>query len=368
MSRPLVGLLIAALATFVAAPSSASAASNVLSAGTASPISGKAGTVVTLAVSYDGAHPATSVSASVGTLRVTLVRTSGSATSGRWTGVALPTPGTWTVRFSAGVTQGNTPSLDGPTITILAITPVAGGSPTLGVASPPSEQISDGASDDDGSGDGGGGVQAPALTPPQAIPAASPAANPAPPITTHPDPAASASAAPAVDREAQPPSAPAAEAPPTHNSHVPQHDPMRAGPASSAFDVAPSLRGAGTSSPAPAAELPGDDTWTLPTVMTLAVTLASLLAIAGVGMLVAGRRRQETAAAAETGASAPAADDPIVAAMGIAPETALRARRARRLRDSMDERAARGTGPREIDAPLPATRSTRSRPRRAPKR
>ena len=189
--------------------------------------------------------------------------------------------------------------------------------------------------------------------------------KPAPPTTTQPGPAASAPAAPAIDGEAQLPSAGAS--PPTRTSQAPEHDPMRAGPASSAFDVAPSLRGTGSSSPVPAAELPGDETWTLPTVMTLAVTLASLLAIAGVAMLIAGRRRQEAAAVAGPGASAPEADDPIVAAMGIAPETALRARRARRLRDSMDERAARGVGPRELDPLRPSQTPTRSR-RRAPKR
>lgn len=371
MSRPLVGLLIAMLATLVAAPSTALAAGNALSAASVSPISGKAGTVVTLGVTYDGTHPATSVSASVGALHVTLSRTSGTATAGRWTGVTIPPAGTWLVRFSAAVVQGNAPSLDGPTITILPGTSTTGDSPTRAVASLSPEPISDGTSANDGSGDGGSAPAPPPVTP-QAVPATSPTASAAPPATTQQGPAASASAAPAVKPQAPLPSA-AAVLPPMHTSHAPQDDSMRAGPASSAFDVVPSLREAGSGSPVPAAELPGEDAWALPTAMTLAVTLASLLAIAGVLMLVAGRRRQETAAAAVAQQAAPAseADDPIVAAMGIAPAIALRARRARRLRDSMDERAARGTGPAEIDEPLATPRQSRSireRPRRAPKR
>jgi hypothetical protein len=122
-------------------------------------------------------------------------------------------------------------------------------------------------------------------------------------------------------------------------------------------------------SPVPATELAGGDASTLPTAMMLAIALASLLAAAGIGMLVAGRRRQETTAASTTArdASIPEADDPIVAAMGIAPETALRARRARRLRDSMDERAARGVGPSELDPPRVLT-PAKPRRRRASKR
>ncbi|MEO8510731.1 MAG: hypothetical protein ABI534_05765 [Chloroflexota bacterium] len=365
MSRPLVGLLIAVLATFVAAPSTSFAAANTLSAAVASPTSGSAGTVVSLAVDYDGAHPASSISASLGTLSVTLTLGSGTASAGRWTGVAAPPPGTWTVRFTARAAQGPATSLDGPTVTILAVAPVPGISPKVDAAPRTSEPISDGAAGEDGSG-GSGGAQAPAVTP-LAIPASPPAVDPIPPTTTQPLPAASASAAPAVPSEDQPPSAPAPR--PADTSRAPDLGPAGARPASSAFDVAPSQRGAGSASPLPAAELAGGDTWTLPTVMSLAVTLACLLAIAGVGMLVAGRRRQETATAAmvEPGVSAPEADDPIVAAMGIAPETALLARRARRLRDSMDERAARGVGPIELDPPR-AQSPARLRGRRAPKR
>lgn len=373
MSRPLAGLLVALLATFVAAPSTTFAATNALSAPAASPVSGSAGTVVTLAVSYDGSHPASSVSASLGSaspslgsLSVPLVRTSGTATVGRWTGVAVPPPGTWTVRFTAVVAKGNAPSLDGPTITVMNLAPTPRVSAKLDVAPQTSEPISDGAAGEDGSGDGGGSAQAPAITP-AAIPATSPAINPVPSSTTQAVPAASEPAIPAAQAEEQPPSAPAPR--PWQTSPAPDLGATGAHTVPSAFDVSPSLRGSGSASPLPAAELTGGDSWTLPTVMTLAVTLASLLAIAGVGMLVAGRRRQETATAGvvQASTSGDEADDPIVAAMGIAPETALLARRARRLRDSMDERAARGVGPRELDPLRPSQTPTRSR-RRAPKR
>lgn len=368
MSRPLVGLLIAVLVTFVAAPSTSLAAANSLSAAAVSPTSGGPGTVVTLAVTYTGSHPATSVRAMVGAITVPLVRTSGTENEGRWSGATTPPVGTWRVTFTARTDQGNAPSLDGATVTILAAVAPPSVSPKLSIAPSASEPIGDGANGNDGSGDGAGGAPAPAATS-QAAPAAPPSANPVPPPTTRPNVTASRSAAPAGENgTAQPPSAAASSPSDTSEAMEGRSAPAvpraSASSASSASHVSPSLSGTGSSAPVPGRASRGEDAWLLPTIMTLTVTLASLLAIAGAGMLLSGRRRQETEAASAPSVSLPAADDPIVAAMGIAPETALRARRARRLRDALDERAATESALSELDPPV---KPTRTRPRRSPK-
>jgi len=118
------------------APSAAFAAINNLSAPQASPRSGTTSTTFQFAVTYQGAHPATSVRVAVANRSLAMTLASGSAISGTWTASAtLPASLSWAVTFVATVSKGNAPSLSGGTVSVAGpiSTPVpsSGWSPDL---------------------------------------------------------------------------------------------------------------------------------------------------------------------------------------------------------------------------------------------
>jgi hypothetical protein len=329
VSRPLVGLLIAVLATFVAAPSASLAASNTLSAATITPTSGPVGTVVTLAVTYDGSHPASAVTATVAGISLPLARVSGTTSSGRWSGTVTLPAGSWPVTFRAVTARGKAPTLDGFVIVISAA-PAAPPAPRQAASDPPAPAPAPG---------GGTTTAAPPATP-APVPAVSPNSNPAELPTSEPQPSAAVTAAPTEGNGGALPSAPAA-LPSDPDTGFGGGAPGAVS-GSSASQLAPTQRASASEPPTLATDSESADSWLMAMAVTLGITGACLLVIAFGGFLFGRRREPEEETAAEWPVQA---DDPIVAALGISPETALRARRARRLRDSLDERASRTANP-----------------------
>ena len=378
MSRPLAGLLIAILATFAAAPSTVFAAANTLADPHVSPAGGTAGTVITLAVSYTGSHGTDAVTASVGGRMVPLARVSGTARAGRWSGAAVPPIGTWPVVFSAAPSKGNQPVLPGTSITIAAapvvptVGPSVGPAPGGGAASAPAAT----AAPAPGSGEGDpAATQAPggAVQPAPVAPSTDPV-----PVTTA-QPAAGAGTVAPTGGNGAAPAPPSVGDPSTPSAATggPGTSPGYGMPAASGGHASPSQGSAGTPAPLPGTEL-GDRTPWVPAIVTLGVTMAGLLALAGFAVWLAGRRRaaEETDQAGRAAASSASragmrvgragdlgSDDPIMGALGISPETALRARRARRLRDSLDRREP-GSRPKELDPPRDPLRTQRRRTKR----
>lgn len=137
-------LVLAILAALVSAPPTASASTNLLDQPEATPASGTTATLFQLRVSYEGRFPALGVAVTVADRVVAMSLLSGSSTDGMWqASVRLPA-GTWPVVFTAVPERGNSPTLLGPTLTVVAETAAtasptsdgrSGGSPTDSAAS-----------------------------------------------------------------------------------------------------------------------------------------------------------------------------------------------------------------------------------------
>jgi hypothetical protein len=335
-------LVLAVIAALLGAPQVAFAAANALGSPSATPATGSTETVFVLRVEYDGQFPATGVTAVVGTRTLPMSLVAGSPTSGTWSAATTLPAGTWPVRYSALVLQGNAPSLSGPTLTVY---PAAG---------PPSTPVPTSVSNPRTRADGetptsGGGGSTPAPAPVQApassASAPSPNAAPPPPTATgdrDPSPAGeaapgepigapapSAAPAPAGGDGAQPEPTPAGEA-----AGTPGRPPGTDGAAGTADPARDGVM-AGTHAPRPADEAAGpvsaDDD--LPAAVLL-LGLSGVAAMALVGsalMVLARRRRAAEAPDATVTADAPMIsrrakrlaraatldDDPILASLGI---------------------------------------------------
>jgi len=112
------------------APSAAFAAINSLGAPQVSPRSGTTSTTFQFAVTYQGAHPATSVRVAVANRSLAMTPASGTAIAGTWTASATLPSGSWAVTFVATVSKGNAPSLSGGTVSVAG--PVATPVPSSG--------------------------------------------------------------------------------------------------------------------------------------------------------------------------------------------------------------------------------------------
>lgn len=343
-------LVLAIIAALFGAPTNVSAAGNELSAAQAGPGSGTTATTFTFKVTYDGRFPATSVTTSVAGRTLAMSRVSGSPSSGTWSASTTLPAGTWPVTFSAVPERGNSPSLVGPTVMV-----------TAAVTPPPS---------------------APPKPPPKATPAPTPDAPPGDntgtTVTTpQPAPGDSAPGDSAPGDSAPDDSAPGdgGIVPPRDDDATPAPgasdatgNPPDGGGAEPVGDGAPAATGqiAPSSEAAPAVgrttSATDDDATTatdglLNMVLLVGLSGVAAVALIGVAVMLAGRRRDhddETAVpaaasfAARATRSSPEAspdavmerrmlrqsrvrmtDDPIVAALGIGNDDDDR-RRARR--------------------------------------
>jgi len=209
MRRLVLVSLLAIGAALLGAPSPASAAGNALTDAAATPAQVAPGGIVLLSVTYEGKVAATAVSAEVAGLTLPLVRRTGTPTSGTWASTVTLPVGTWTVVYRATTTQGNSPTLTGPSITV-------GGAPA-----PTTAPSHSGGSDTDGA------TALPVATDPVASipqPPAAPAASlsptgapagdePAPAVIRDPVTEAAADSDPEVAAPALPPPVAASAAP-----------------------------------------------------------------------------------------------------------------------------------------------------------
>jgi len=328
-------LVLAIIAALFGAPTNVSAAGNELSSAQAGPGSGTTATTFTFKVTYDGRFPATSVTTSVAGRALAMIRVSGSPSSGTWSASTTLPAGTWPVTFSAVPERGNNASLAGPTVMVTAaVTP-----------------------------------------PPKATPKATPAPTPA--RTPEPLPDGNTSTTGTTPQPAPGDSAPGdgGIVPPGNDDTIPaprasdaNGNPPDGGGAELSGDGAPAATGriAPSSEAAPAVgrTTSGTDDDATPATdgllnMVLLVGLSGVAAVAliGVAMMLAGRRRDHDHEAAVPAAASFAAratrsspdatpdaamerrmlrqsrvrmtDDPIVAALGIGNDDDDR-RRARR--------------------------------------
>jgi hypothetical protein len=329
-------LIFAALAALLGAPSLASAAGNALAAPSATPTSGTVTTVFTLRVTYDGKFPATAVSVSVAGLSLPMARVSGTPLQGTWSVDTLLPAGTWVPAFSSLADRGNAAFISGPAISVagpgLAATPVptqGGPTPRTGIdTGDPSLPA------DPGDGTDPGGVPAEGGPDPE----------------SSADPRASAAGAPSPGDASggEDPAGPAGPAAPrggTDAGEAGDDDPAAA-PTDGSRPAASTgaggrVRGSGQDSGTPAAI--GEDEG-VASLLLIGLSGVALLASIGTALLLLGRRR---AATTEGDASAPSTtdtdallerralrqakvrltEDPIVAAMGIDDEVAVRRRR-----------------------------------------
>jgi hypothetical protein len=185
------------LAALLWAPSVVYAASNSLSAPSATPTSGTTLTPITLTVRYDGKFAATAVFADVAGRSIALTRL-GTPTAATWSGVVTLPPGTWPLSFHATVSQGASPSISGPTLTIAPLPSISTApdapapstaGPAAGSTGPPAPSgLPVAASASPGS------AQTPVAAPAGSVPASqpAPAGHPAgaPPASDAPGPAA----------------------------------------------------------------------------------------------------------------------------------------------------------------------------------
>jgi hypothetical protein len=360
VSRPVVGLLIAIFATFSAAPATAFGASNALSQPSVSPTGGPVGTVVMLGVDYSGPHPASDVEAWVGTERVALIRITGTPSQGRWIGVATPPMGTWPVTFTATADRGNQPSLEGPSVTITAaLRPSAAPQQEISTAPAATEAPTSSGAPSPASG-GGSAVPGIADAAP-AAPASSVSTNDPAPVATV-LPIASASPAAPIGGNGVADAVPTAASSSLDGRGLPAPSAVFGMPVASGLAATPEQASGGSGAPLPGDGMRGQAAW-LAGIVMLGVTMAGILALVSTAIWLAGRRRaQEASERAGRQVASPVADDPIVGALGIPSDTLLRARRARRLRDSLDERAAADATRQAGDAGPPTRR------RRPPRR
>jgi hypothetical protein len=130
MKRAVAIAVLATSAALLWAPLTVSAAaSSSLSAAWVTPMSGTPATVFVLRVRFTGRNGAraTSVSAAVEGLTIPMGLASGTAANGTWaTSVRLPV-GTWSTTFVSTASKGTSPSITGPTISVVAPNPAPAG-------------------------------------------------------------------------------------------------------------------------------------------------------------------------------------------------------------------------------------------------
>ena len=348
--------VLAIVAALWGAPSSVSAAVNDLSSPQVSPSSGSVTTVFTFRVRYEGGFPATSVTLSVAGLAIPLVLESGSLTAGWWTGSSLLPVGAWSTTFTALAPRGLTPTIDGPAVTV------------AGLRTPAPTATS-------GTAPGNGPT-------PESAPASDPGTATAPPAAPAPAPAEAPASATAPPAPAPAPTAPNSGPAPggLGDSDAPSGDGAVSGSAEPEIREGSAAGGGGNAGDGQAAQgapsasrdtetqpagdamlirpvadtEPREDRTTADETVSyfLLIGLAGVASIALIGtlLLVAARRREPeraTALATRRGTDtsptrrvtrssrAHAADDPIVAALGVDDEMAARRaiRRARRQAD-----------------------------------
>lgn len=112
-------LVLAIVAALVWAPPTASAATNLLDRAETSPTSGTTSTTFRLRVSYEGRFPALRVHVAVADRTLVLSLVSGTSTDGTWEASLQLPAGVWPVVFTAVAERGNSPTLAGPTLTVL---------------------------------------------------------------------------------------------------------------------------------------------------------------------------------------------------------------------------------------------------------
>lgn len=361
--------VLAIVAALWGAPPSVSAAVNELTSPQVTPSTGGVTTTFIFRVRYEGGFRATSVGVTVAGLTIPMSLESGSGTAGWWRGSSRLPIGAWSTVFRAGVVKGPAPTLAGPIVVVASTAP----SPTSGSPAAPSPGVTPATVP----ADGADGATAPAAAPaPSADQAATPDAAAVAPAQAAPEP--------------DPAPASAGGLGPSDGGTVNAPDPGAAGgsPAGGAGTGTgggepPSEEGAPGSltgpSPAtrvhPALVQPASDTAEAPEdrarareqvsgLLLFGLVGVASLAIVGTLLFVAGRRREPEEATAVGSSSAAddallrrvaragraqAADDPIVAALGVNDEMAAR-RAIRRAGRRIDGDARQGTRPK---GPLP---------------
>ena len=312
-------LLVAALS---GAPPRASAGSNDLADPALTPPTGSTLTMFTFTVRYDGAFPATTVTAAVAGLDLAMALTDGSMGAGTWAASSTLPAGAWATTFIAYAEQGNVATVTGPALTVAPADATTPAPATPGGHSGPERHLE---------------ASREAVT--ETEPATSPVSAPSPP-----------SAASAPDA-----TLPAATAMPVNPAAVPPSVGGLAVPAGSAAITVPSA--VAVRSATESGEMTGMTRPTAADTDELAhegdpieeeasiIVLVGLLGVGAVGlfgtaMLVVRRRRaaddpEPTAAAAAAAlqrlsvrrARQRMVEDPIMAAMGIGAQDQRKARR-----------------------------------------
>jgi hypothetical protein len=287
--------VLAILAALTGAPSSVLGTTGELSDAQASPTAGTTETTFSVAVRYDGRFPALAVTALVAERTVNLKLTSGTATSGTWSGtVSGLLLGSWPVVFTALPELGNDLTLAGLPLTVTAgATPL----PTIGSLDPS-------APDSRNPGDGSDGTTVPEPDPTQdTVSPTSPDEAVDPPNTTPTAPTAPTAPAEAVMPVGNESTGPASGPPPdaatrpSPETSAPIHDGAETARRPDAGTVAGPGRGAGADTRAadagsgqtPAATSADD---TLNTVLFVGLSGVAAVAIIGAALLAAGRWRR----------------------------------------------------------------------------
>ena len=328
-------LLVAALS---GAPSRASAGSNDLADPTVTPATGTTLTMFSFTVRYEGAFPATSVTAAVAGRDLAMTLTDGSMSAGTWAVSSTLPAGAWATTFIGYAEQGNVASVTGPALTVAPADATTPAPATSGAPAPSGPAHQREAS------------RAPVAETERATTPVSAPADPAP--STYAEPSA---AAPVVAPSAPDATAPEATAIPATAATGPPSVGGPAVPAGSAAIVGPSavaVRSGTDSSQTIGMTRPttdGTDELThaddpigegISIVVLVGLLGLGAVALFGTAMLIARRRRAgdgaepiaATAAAALQRRSVRRArqrmgEDPIMAAMGIGAEDQQKARR-----------------------------------------
>jgi hypothetical protein len=339
-------VILAIVAALWGAPSTASAAVNELRSPQVSPSSGSVTTVFTFRVRYEGGFPAATVGVTVAGLTVPMGLESGSLTTGWWSGSGALPVGAWSTTFRATAARGPAATVAGPAVTVAApaTPPPATAEPTPSTT---------------------GAMPESAPTDPTAPPAA---AAPPPEETAAtaaigtPQPAAPGQHAmsPGSNGAAPPEDGPVAGPGPAGADDDEGETPVADGvPAALPFTVASTNHGATRMRPDATTERSDAQATTddlVANVLLLGLAGVASVAIVGTLLLVASRRRgPERAPANAAPDPAPsaaedaamrrmafkdrgrAADDPILAALGVDDEMAARRAIRRSLRETPDD-------------------------------
>lgn len=317
-------LLLAMLTALIGAPSAALAAPpNQLLAPTATPAAGTTSTTFVLSVAYAsaGGNAATAVTATVAGRTLAMSRSVGSATHGVWTVTTALPAGSWPVTFHATTQKGPEPSVGGVTVSVASIVP------------PPTPRGPDPTPTKDVEGDG----DAPTPTPAEAPVSARPSSSPGAAIDGSSTPSAAGAPAPANGGESGASSGGVVTAPTGDDAAAGPGDPnVPASPVPSS--AAPEAPGTGSSGPEAGrrTDVVAVDSTTIWTIMVGGLAAVAAVALLGSAWLFLGRRRDgedpepvtapDGPAAIGRGASGlrsrrralrEAAEDPVLAAMGL---------------------------------------------------